>query len=132
MKSLSDFISEFEEFTYMSPYGKALELTFLFRDKQELDEFAKFLKLHGYESDSKFNNSFRKLTFKISCFIIHERVYTYITGKYLYGVVLGSGVYSRIGIDDLFYIRTRVRSTNQYSCVHIASNINNEWKIQGF
>lgn len=132
MKSLSCFLSEFEEFTYSSPYGKSLELTFLFISKQELDEFKKFLNLHGYESNGEFNTSFKKLHFKISCFIIHERVHTYLIGKYLYGVVFGSGVYSKMGMDDMFYIRTRVRSTDQYSCVHVASKINDEWKIEGF
>lgn len=58
MKSLSDLLSEFEDYTNISKYGKCLELVLLFNNVQQINQFQDYLELHGYERIHQ--NQFKK------------------------------------------------------------------------
>lgn len=129
MKSLSDLLSEFEEFTNISKYGKRLELVLLFNNNQQINNFQKYLELHGYERTR--HNQFMKLGVKVACHTFSEELSRYFVGRYLYSIVFMGTTIDNITMTELFWYRTRVRDTDQYSTIHLAYNFSDSWEVEG-
>lgn len=129
MKSLSDLLSEFEEFTNISKYGKCLELVLLFNNNQQINNFQKYLELHGYKRIHQ--NQFKKLDVKIACHTFSEELGRYFVGRYLYSIVFMGTTIDNITMTELFWYRTRVRDTDQYSTIHLAYNFSDSWEVEG-
>lgn len=129
MKSLSDLLSEFEEFTNISRYGKFLELVLLFNNTQQINSFQEYLELHGYERTR--HDQFMKLGVKVACHTFSEELGRYFVGRYLYGIVFIGNTIDNINMAEVFWYRTRVRDTDQYSKMHLAYNFNGSWEVEG-
>lgn len=129
MKSLSDLLSEFEEFTNISKYGKCLELVLLFNNNQQINNFQKYLELHCYKRIHQ--NQFKKLDVKIACHTFNEELGRYFVGRYLYGIVLMGNAIDNMSMEEVFWYRSRVRDTDQYSTIHLAYNNDGSWEVEG-
>lgn len=129
MKSLSDLLSEFEEFTNISKYGKCLELVLLFNNNQQINNFQKYLELHGYERTR--HSQFMKLGVKVVCHTFSEELGRYFVGRYLYGIIFIGNAVNNITMEEVFWYRSRVRDTDQYSTIHLAYNSEGGWGVEG-
>lgn len=129
MKSLSDLLSEFEEFTNISKYGKCLELVLLFNNVQQINNFQKYLELHGYERTH--HNQFKKLDIKIACHTFNEELGRYFVGRCLYGIVFMGNCLNEMSMEEVFWYRSRVRDTDQYSTIHLAYENDGSWEVEG-
>lgn len=129
MKSLSVLLSEFEEFTNISKYGKCLELVLIFNNIRQINNFQKYLELHGYKRAHQ--NQFKKLDVKIACHTFNEELGRYFVGRYLYGIVLMGNVIDNMTMEEVFWYRSRVRDTDQYSTIHLAYNFSDIWEVEG-
>lgn len=129
MKSLSDLLSEFEDYTNISSYGKCLELVLLFNNTQQINSFQEYLELHGYKRTH--HNKFMKLGVKVACHTFSEELGRYFVGRYLYGIIFMGNTIDNITMAEVFWYRTRVRDTDQYSTIHLAYNFNGSWEVEG-
>ena len=129
MKSLSDLLSEFEDYTNVSRYGKCLELVLLFNNNQQINNFQKYLELHGYERTR--HNQFMKLGVKVACHTFSEELGRYFVGRYLYGIVFMGNTIDNINMAEVFWYRSRVRDTDQYSTIHLAYENDGNWEVEG-
>ena len=129
MKSLSDLLSEFEEFTNISKYGKCLELVLLFNNVKQINQFQKYLELHGYKRTR--HDQFMKLDVKIACHTFNGELGRYFVGRYLYGIVLMGNCIDEMSMEEVFWYRSRVRDTDQYSTIHLAYNNDGSWEVEG-
>lgn len=129
MKSLSDLLSEFEEFTNISKYGKCLELVLLFNNVQQINHFQKYFELHGYERTR--HDQFMKLGVKVGCHTFNEEFGRYFVGRCLYGIILVGNCIGKMSMEEVFWYRSRVRDTDQYSTIHLAYNNDGSWEVEG-
>lgn len=129
MKSLSDLLSEFEEFTNISKYGKCLEVVLLFNNTQQINSFQEYLELHGYER--KRHDQFMKLNVKVACHTFSEELGRYFVGRCLYGIILVGNCIGKMSMEEVFWYRSRVRDTDQYSTIHLAYNNDGSWEVEG-
>lgn len=129
MKSLSDLLYEFENYTNLSRYGNCLELVLLFNNTQQINSFQEYLELHGYERTH--HNQFKKLDVKVACHTFNEELGRYLVGRHLYGIIFMGNTINNITMAEVFWYRTRVRDTDQYSTMHLGYNFNGSWEVEG-